>query len=112
MANMMFIRLGLTIVMFAIMAVAAGCNIIVPNAKASACSRSLLPVGRSAGHGRVVLLGTAMKNEGIIPTGPCSWRWSSLCLLVGTFEEGLFRGIVFSGLLARFGETRPGLIRP
>ena len=33
-----------------------------------------------------------------------------LCLLVGTFEEGLFRGIVFSGLLARFGETRRGLI--
>ena len=45
-ANMMFIRLGLTIVMFAIMAVAAGCNIIVPNAKSIGLSfkKSIYPL--------------------------------------------------------------------
>ena len=85
-ANMMFIRLGLTIVMFAIMAVALVMGVFV-------------------------LLGTAMKNEGMVSDWPLQLALViMLCLLVGTFEEGLFRGIVFSGLLARFGETRRGLI--
>ena len=112
-ANMMFIRLGLTIVMFAIMAVAAGCNIIVPNAKSIGLSfkKSIYPLVVALVMGVFVLLGTAMKNEGMVSDWPLQLALViMLCLLVGTFEEGLFRGIVFSGLLARFGETRRGLI--
>lgn len=112
-ANMMFIRLGLTIVMFAIMAVAAGCNIIVPNAKSIGFSfkKSIYPLVVALVMGVFVLLGTAMKNEGMVSDWPLQLALViMLCLLVGTFEEGLFRGIVFSGLLARFGETRRGLI--
>ena len=61
--------------------------------------------------GVFVLLGTAMKNEGMVSDWPLQLALViMLCLLVGTFEEGLFRGVVFSGLLARFGETRRGLI--
>ena len=111
-ANMMFIRLGLTIVMFAIMAVAAGCN-IVPNAKSIGLSfkKSIYPLVVALVMGVFVLLGTAMKNEGMVSDWPLQLALViMLCLLVGTFEEGLFRGIVFSGLLARFGETRRGLI--
>lgn len=110
---MMFIRLGLTIVMFAIMAVAAGCNIIVPNAKSIGLSfkKSIYPLVVALVMGVFVLLGTAMKNEGMVSDWPLQLALViMLCLLVGTFEEGLFRGIVFSGLLARFGETRRGLI--
>lgn len=33
-----------------------------------------------------------------------------LCLLVGTFEEGVFRGILLNGLLARMGGTHGGMI--
>ena len=112
-ANMMFIRLGLTIVMFAIMAVAAGCNIIVPNAKSIGFSfkKSICPLVVALVMGVFVLLGTAMKNEGMVSDWPLQLALViMLCLLVGTFEEGLFRGVVFSGLLARFGETRRGLI--
>ena len=112
-ANMMFIRLGLTIVMFAIMAVAAGCNIIVPNAKSIGLSfkKSIYPLVVALVMGVFVLLGTAMKNEGMVSDWPLQLALViMLCLLVGTFEEGLFRGVVFSGLLARFGETRRGLI--
>ena len=112
-ANMMFIRLGLTIVMFRIMAVAAGCNIIVPNAKSIGLSfkKSIYPLVVALVMGVFVLLGTAMKNEGMVSDWPLQLALViMLCLLVGTFEEGLFRGIVFSGLLARFGETRRGLI--
>lgn len=112
-ANMMFIRLGLTIVMFAIMAVAAGCNIIVPNAKSIGFSfkKSIYPLVVALVMGVFVLLGTAMKNEGMVSDWPLQLALViMLCLLVGTFEEGLFRGVVFSGLLARFGETRRGLI--
>ena len=99
-ANMMFIRLGLTIVMFAIMAVAAGCNIIVPNAKSIGLSfkKSIYPLVVALVMGVFVLLGTAMKNEGMVSDWPLQLALViMLCLLVGTFEEGLFRGIVFSG---------------
>ena len=114
-ANMMFIRLGLTIVMFAIMAVAAGCNIIVPNAKSIGLSfkKSIYPLVVALVMGVFVLLGTAMKNEGMVSDWPLqrgAGHPMALACLWGTFEEGLFRGIVFSGLLARFGETRRGLI--
>ena len=96
-ANMMFIRLGLTIVMFAIMAVAAGCNIIVPNAKSIGLSfkKSIYPLVVALVMGVFVLLGTAMKNEGMVSDWPLQLALViMLCLLVGTFEEGLFSGIV------------------
>lgn len=33
-----------------------------------------------------------------------------LCVFVGIFEEGLFRGVVLNSLLGRMGDTRTGLI--
>ena len=73
--------------------------------------KSIYPLVVALVMGVFVLLGTAMKNEGMVSDWPLQLALViMLCLLVGTFEEGLFRGVVFSGLLARFGETRRGLI--
>ena len=85
----------------------------MPNAKSIGLSfkKSIYPLVVALVMGVFVLLGTAMKNEGMVSDWPLQLALViMLCLLVGTFEEGLFRGIVFSGLLARFGETRRGLI--
>ena len=116
-ANMMFIRLGLTIVMFAIMAVAAGCNIIVPNAKSIGLSfkKSIYPLVVALVMGVFVLLGTAMKNEGMVSDWPLQLALViMLCLLVGTFEEGLFRGligaVIVSSLIFGFVHVTPSIM--
>ncbi|MFR3090853.1 MAG: hypothetical protein ACLTMP_03140 [Eggerthella lenta] len=110
-ANMMFIRLGLTIVMFAIMAVAAGCNIIVPNAKSIGLSfkKSIYPLVVALVMGVFVLLGTAMKNEGMVSDGLQLALVIMLCLLVARSKRACSAASFSAGCWFT-GETRRGLI--
>lgn len=111
--GMMFVRLGLSIVAFAAIAIAAGRHVITPTAKSIgfAFKKSIYLLAIALVTGAFAIGMALYQSKELLP----DWTFQLalvvlLCLVIGAFEEGLFRGIVLSSLLARLGNTRRGLV--
>lgn len=110
--TMMLVRLGLTVIMFAIIAVTAGTCIIKPTAKGIgfALKKAIYLLALALALGAFALWARVIQGESVAADWPLQLLLVILlCLFVGAFEEGLFRGIILNALLARMGETRRGL---
>lgn len=112
-AGMVPVRVGLSIIMFSIVGIVAGRSAIVPTTQgmgfAFRKSAYLLVLALAAGV--LAFVSAWASGNALVPDWP--WQLASalvLCLFVGLFEEGLFRGIVLSALLARMGRTRAGIL--
>lgn len=112
-AGMVPVRVGLSVVMFAVLGIVAGRGAIEPSSEGMAFafrkSAYLLALALAAG---ALAVATALASGSpLVPNWP--WQLASafvLCFFVGMFEEGLFRGIVLGALLARMGRTRAGVL--
>ena len=111
-------RVLLSLVILGFVALLGGAASLAPS---GACLRSALRLGRyplivSAAFCAIELASIAILvgEEG---PGTLSPSWATdlmgvafLCLFVGVFEEGLFRTLLFGGLLSRHGQTRNGVL--
>lgn len=110
---MMFVRLGLSIAAFAFIAIAAGRHVITPKAKSIgfAFRKSIYLLAIALVTGAFAIGMALYQNKELLPDWPFQLALVVLlCLVIGAFEEGLFRGIVLSSLLARLGNTRRGIV--
>ncbi len=111
--GMMFVRLGLSIIAFAAIAIAAGRHVITPTAKSIgfAFKKSIYLLAIALVTGAFAIGMALYQSKELLPDWPFQLALVVLlCLVIGAFEEGLFRGIVLSSLLARLGNTRRGLV--
>lgn len=111
--GMMFVRMGLSIAAFAVIAIAAGRRVIEPSAKSIgfAFKKSIYLLAIALVTGAFAIGMALYQNKELLPDWPFQLALVVLlCLVIGAFEEGLFRGIVLSSLLARLGNTRRGLV--
>ncbi|RDB58302.1 CPBP family intramembrane metalloprotease [Paraeggerthella hongkongensis] len=112
-SGMMFVRLGLSIAAFAVITIAAGRRVITPTAKSIgfAFEKSIYLLAIALTTGAFAIGMALYQNKELLPDWPFQLALVVLlCLVVGAFEEGLFRGIVLSPLLARLGNTHRGLV--
>lgn len=111
--GMMVVRLVLTIVIFAVIAAAAGRRVAMPTTKGLgfAFKKSIYLLAIALVTGLFAIGMAVYQSQGMLPDWPFQLALVVLlCLFIGAFEEGLFRGVVLSSLLARLGSTRRGLV--
>ena len=111
--GMIPVRLVLAALMLAIMAIAGGTAAIKPSCKGLGYEMTwgLYMLAFAFGLGMVAFLLMPLTGAQAVTDWPLQLlALILLCLCVGVFEEGLFRGILLNGLLAKIGGTKRGIV--
>ncbi len=107
------VRFVMTAIMFGVIAVMGGGGSLlrVREGAADTLRKSIYPLILAVLMGALMvmaaLFGNMMNTEGLAAT---EFKFLILCASIGLFEESLFRGVLFSGLLRKMGGTRKGIL--